>query len=86
MGQYNPTEPISQGGIQSRNVKQSGSGSTETGDLNPGQVAPPETGQFIPYSRYQELYKYTQSLQDSLAELSNRINNLEKKDEGKDKP
>lgn len=86
MGQYNPTEPISQGGIQSGKVKQSGSGSTETGDLNPGQVAPPETGQFIPYSRYQELYKYTQSLQDSLAELSNRINNLEKKDEGKDKP
>ena len=85
MRQHNPTEPISQGGIQPDKVKQSVSGPTETEDLNQGQAALPETGQFIPYSRYQELYKYTQSLQDSLAELNNRINNLEKKDEDKDK-
>ena len=51
----------------------------------PGQVLLHESGQYIPYSKYQELYKYTQSLQDTLAELNNRIDNLEKKDVEKDK-
>ncbi|RCK64271.1 Transcriptional regulator prz1 [Candida viswanathii] len=62
-------------------------------DQGQGQPPPPEgqghvnqQGQYIPYSRYQELYNYTQSLQDSLAQLNSRINNLEKKEEAKDHP
>ncbi|EMG46105.1 hypothetical protein G210_3662 [Candida maltosa Xu316] len=96
-----PFYPVKSIYPQQQQQFQPGENASGNGYPNQGQFVPPPPpqpgrtpdegsrdsgGNYIPYAHYQQLYNYTQSLQDSLNQLNNRIHNLEKDSKGSQSP